>query len=110
MQGLGFSLREIKQLIELRSRKVEACEAVRELLQEKLSQIHAKMTELETLKSELTADLHKCDNELKHRQRHAPSACPVLKEVSTNESRGSVRSRLPESPAGHGARSKGARV
>ena len=32
MQGLGFSLREVGELIQLRERKVDACESVRELL------------------------------------------------------------------------------
>ena len=35
MQGLGFSLREVGELIELRDRKVDACESVRELLKAK---------------------------------------------------------------------------
>ena len=32
MQGLGFSLREVGELIQLRKRKVDACESVKELL------------------------------------------------------------------------------
>jgi MerR family mercuric resistance operon transcriptional regulator len=78
MQGLGFSLQEIKQLVDLRSRKVEACEEVRELLQEKLTQVQAKLHELGALEAELIADLRKCDKELKHRQRHTAHVCPVL--------------------------------
>ncbi len=31
MQGLGFSLREIGELIELRARKVESCKSVQQL-------------------------------------------------------------------------------
>jgi MerR family mercuric resistance operon transcriptional regulator/MerR family gold-responsive transcriptional activator of gol and ges genes len=80
MQSLGFSLQEIKQLAELRSRNAEACESVRELLEEKLTQIQTKIDELRSLESALIADLHKCDQELKHRQRHAAGACPVLKQ------------------------------
>ena len=94
MQGLGFSLQEIKQLAELRSHNAEACEAVRELLQEKLRQVRAKVAELQKLESELISDLHKCDKELKQRMRHAASKCPVLKEVARSENRASVRSRL----------------
>src|SRR5262245_11750858 len=82
MQGLGFSLQEIKQLVSLRSLQVESCEAVRELLQEKLAIVRAKITELRALESELVADLHKCDRELRHRRGHAASACPILKEVA----------------------------
>jgi len=83
MHELGFSLREIRELIDLRTRKVAACESVRELLKSKLVGVRAKLQELQKLESELMADLRKCNKELKHRQRHAASACPVLDEVIT---------------------------
>jgi DNA-binding transcriptional MerR regulator len=78
MQGLGFSLREIGELIELRDRKVDACESVRELLKAKLADLHSKLQELRKLESHLEADLRKCNLELKHRQRSAAGPCPVL--------------------------------
>lgn len=78
MQSLGFSLREIKQLLDLRSRKVEACSAVRDLVKTKLENVRAKIGELTKLESELAADLRKCNRELKHRESHKPCACPVL--------------------------------
>jgi DNA-binding transcriptional MerR regulator len=80
MQGLGFSLREVGELIQLRERKVDACESVQRLLGEKLANIRAKKRELQRLESELLADLRKCDRELKRRMQQAPSACPVLEE------------------------------
>jgi DNA-binding transcriptional MerR regulator len=85
MHGLGFSLREIGELIDLRTRKVDACESVRELLKHKhkVSDIRAKLRELRRLETELVADLEKCNKELKHRQRHEACACPVFKEVAT---------------------------
>lgn len=82
MHGLGFSLREIGELIDLRTRKIDACESVRELLKHKVADIRAKMRELQRLESELVADLQKCNKELKHRQRHAACACPVLEGVT----------------------------
>jgi DNA-binding transcriptional MerR regulator len=78
MQGLGFSLREIKQLLDLRSRKVEACSPVRELLKMKLETIQGKILELQKLETELAADLRKCNQELRRRKSHKPCACPVL--------------------------------
>jgi len=83
MHGLGFSLREIGELIDLRTRKVDACESVRELLKHKVSDIRAKLRELRRLETELVADLEKCNKELKHRQRHEACTCPVLEEVAT---------------------------
>jgi DNA-binding transcriptional MerR regulator len=82
MQGLGFSLREVGELIQLRDRKVEACESVRELLNAKLTDVRAKVQELQHLESELEMDLRKCNRELNHRRRHAAHACPVLEEVA----------------------------
>jgi DNA-binding transcriptional MerR regulator len=78
MQTLGFSLREIKELGNLRARSVDACDSVRKLLTAKLAEVHTKMRELARLESELAADLQKCNAELKHRRQHAPAACPVL--------------------------------
>jgi DNA-binding transcriptional MerR regulator len=82
MQGLGFSLREVSELIELRTHKVDACEFVKELLKTKLASVRAKMHELRKLESELEADLRKCNHELNHRRLHAACACPVLGEVA----------------------------
>jgi MerR family copper efflux transcriptional regulator len=80
MQGLGFSLREVGELIQLRERKVEACESVRQLLTAKLADVRAKMRELRRLEGELEADFRKCRRELNHRRRHAACPCPVLEE------------------------------
>ena len=82
MQGLGFSLREVGELIQLRERKVEACESVRQLLTAKLADVRAKMRELRRLERELEADFRKCSRELNHRRRHVACACPVLEEVA----------------------------
>lgn len=78
MQALGFSLREIRELVDLRGRKTEACEAVRQLLQEKLSATRAKARQLKHLETELLADLRKCNEELRHRRKNKPCPCPVL--------------------------------
>ncbi len=82
MQGLGFSLREVWELIQLRERKVDACESVKQLLRAKLIDVRAKLKELRRLESELEMDLRKCNRELSHRRRHAACACPVLDEVA----------------------------
>jgi DNA-binding transcriptional MerR regulator len=81
MHGLGFSLREIRELIDLRTCKVDACESVRALLRRKLVDVRGKVQELEKLESELVNDLKKCNKELKHGKQHAASACPVLGEA-----------------------------
>ena len=82
MQSLGFSLREAGELIDLRTYKVDACQAVDELLKDKLADMRAKMRQLEELESELVADLRKRSPELHHRQRPAAGGCPVLEEAN----------------------------
>jgi len=82
MQGLGFSLAEVKQFLELREHHLDACLEVRDLLKTKLEKVHSKIRELEKLEHELALDLHKCNRELKHRQRRTPRKCPIL--VSPN--------------------------
>jgi MerR family transcriptional regulator, copper efflux regulator len=69
MQGLGFSLREVGELIQLRDRKVDACESVKGLLRAKLIDVRVKLQELRHLESELEMDLRKCNLELNHRRR-----------------------------------------
>ena len=46
-------LREVGELIQLRERKVDACESVKELLRAKLIDVRAKLQELRHLESEL---------------------------------------------------------
>lgn len=82
MHELGFSLREIKELMGLRARKAAACECVRQLLHQKLADMRAKMRDLQKLECELLSDLRKCDRELKHRRQHAASGCPILEQAA----------------------------
>ena len=79
MQGLGFSLSEIKQLLDLRSNGVEACSAVRDLLKAKIRNIGAKVSHLQKLQAELAKDLRKCNRELRSRKSHSPCTCPVFR-------------------------------
>lgn len=79
MQGLGFSLREIKQLLDLRSHGVEACSSVRDLVKAKLVEVRAKLDQLRALEGELAKDLRKCNRELRLRNSHIPSTCPILR-------------------------------
>ena len=81
MRGLGFSLNEVGELIQLRERKVESCESVKKLLPAKLADVRSKLTDLRQLEAEFVTDLRKCNRELNHRRRHAPCPCPVLEEA-----------------------------
>ncbi len=78
MQGLGFSLQQIKQLLDIRDQGQDACREVRDLMKGKLVEVRTKIRDLQKLERELAVDLRKCDRELKYRQNHAPRQCPVL--------------------------------
>jgi DNA-binding transcriptional MerR regulator len=83
MQGLGFSLREIRELVDLRTQRADACRSVREMLKQTRADVRTKLHELGRLEAELSAHLQKCNKELKHRERHAADACPVLQEMAS---------------------------
>ncbi len=78
MQSLGFSLREVRQLLDLRERRRDACPEVRRLLTAKLEHVRRKIRELESLQRELALDLRKCNLEMKHRRSHPARVCPVF--------------------------------
>jgi MerR family transcriptional regulator, mercuric resistance operon regulatory protein len=80
MQELGFSLREIKQLLGLRDRGGHACRDVRDLLNSKLAEIRSKIRDLQNLERELFLDLQKCNRELKNRPGHGAQCCPILSD------------------------------
>lgn len=80
MQGLGFSLREIKQLLGLRDRGGHACREVRDLLSSKLTDIRNKIRNLQDLERELVLDLQQCNRELKSRRGHGTQCCPILSD------------------------------
>jgi DNA-binding transcriptional MerR regulator len=84
MQMLGFSLKEITRLAQLRTDKDHACESVREFLRTKLAEVALKIRELQQVQAELRTDLRKCNQALKHRRGKKTCACPVLEgtEVS----------------------------
>ena len=76
MQSLGFSLREVRQILDLRENRPDVCQEVSVLVKTKIEEVRRKIRELTELEHELTAGLRKCDAERKHRRR--PSGCPVL--------------------------------
>src|SRR5258708_5514786 len=85
VQGLGFKLSEIRNLLELRRNRLQPCAPVRRRLQEKLASVRQKLTDLQKLRHELRMALRSCDNELRKRSAH----CPILREGNP---------RKPESP------------
>jgi len=69
---LGFTLREIKELLDLRILPGESCGEVRRLLQDKLTDVEARLKEMQRLRRVLTKFIADCG-----RQR-PPTNCPAL--------------------------------
>jgi DNA-binding transcriptional MerR regulator len=77
-QELGFSLKEIRDLLILRDRRMGVCSHVKSLVEEKLASVSAKLRELEAIEKDLKAVLAQCERQLKRHSRSREERCPVL--------------------------------
>jgi len=81
-QELGFSLAEIKELLNLRANKISQCEMVRVKAEKHLQDIEDKIKKLEDIKVALLALIRQC------RLKKTSKCCPILqvleKEVKKN--------------------------
>jgi len=80
-QELGFSLQEIRELLLLQGESVEACEHVRELLDQKLTSVRGKVEDLQKLERGLEGSLRKCNRKLRQAGATHEGCCPVLEEL-----------------------------
>ena len=74
-QGLGFALREISELLDLRVDEVAACGPVEAQAREKLEQVHRKIEELRRMETALHRLVEACE------AREPTGACPILAEL-----------------------------
>ncbi len=84
-QGLGFTLNEVRELLELRRSDVQPCVPVRERLQRKLVHVRGKLADLQKLERELLATLCVCNRE----QRKRSARCPLLASAKAEPTRNS---------------------
>ncbi|AXY68378.1 heavy metal-responsive transcriptional regulator [Thermosynechococcus sichuanensis E542] len=75
---LGFRLKEIRQMLDLREQRTLTCVAVYEQLQQKIAAIEAQMMQLQALKSELESLLQECRSRL--REATTDQACTLLED------------------------------
>lgn len=78
VQNLGFTLREVRDLLELRQNRLRACAPVRRRLEQKLADTRKKLSDLHRLEHELRLALRSCNKEMRKRSAH----CPLLKETN----------------------------
>ena len=86
VQNLGFTLREVRDLLELRRSRFQPCAPVRRRLEGKLADVQRKVSDLQKLEHELRLALRSCDKEIRKRSSH----CPILSE-KTNSRPGSAK-------------------
>jgi MerR family transcriptional regulator, copper efflux regulator len=80
VQGLGFTLAEIRGLLNLRGSRLQPCAPVRCRLQAKLADVRRKLADLRHLEHELRLALRCCDRELRKQDAH----CPILRNTEGN--------------------------
>lgn len=74
-QRLGFALREISELLELRVDEVAACGSVEAQAREKLEQVAGKIEALQLIETALQNLVEAC------KSREPTGACPILEEL-----------------------------
>jgi len=74
-QRMNFSLNEIKDLLSMREDPQHAKDSVRLLTADKLKHIEDQLTELSTLRNELTLLLNLC--------RGSKDGCPIIEDFDT---------------------------
>ena len=79
-QTLGFSLDEIRELMELKFRGSSPCQHVRDLLLQKLKRVEAQIAGLQTFRKELLANVQECEKTLRRHASH-DDYCPVLERL-----------------------------
>jgi len=81
VQGLGFKLSEIRGLLRLRGDRLQPCAPVQRRLQEKLTDVQRRLTDLHKLEHELRLALRSCKREM----REQPPHCPILRDRNPQE-------------------------
>jgi DNA-binding transcriptional MerR regulator len=80
VQNLGFTLREVRDLLDLRRSRLQPCAPVRRRLEEKLADVQQKVSDLQKLAHELRLALRSCNREIRKRSAH----CPILREKNNS--------------------------
>ena len=78
VQNLGFTLSEVRDLLELRQSRLQPCAPVRRRLEQKLADMRKKLSDLQKLEHELRLALRSCNKEMRKRS----ARCPLLKETN----------------------------
>jgi MerR family mercuric resistance operon transcriptional regulator len=98
-QELGFTLREIQELLALRDPAARGpCEEVRRLAEEKIAAIGEKIERLASMRSALEKLVRSC------RRRSGPQPCPIIEALTQPPAPGSPPGRTSRRRRGRGGR------
>lgn len=74
-QQLGFSLAEIKAILDIGTEQASDCGEVARQIDAKIFEVDVKITELRTIRRTLSEVRKSCDG------RHVPSKCPIIEAL-----------------------------
>ena len=108
-QELGFSLHEIRELVELKNTRHPDCAHVERMLEEKTASVRSKIAALRKLERELNHAMIRCQKNLRKVANGSAEDCPALndisrskKETEENDTRIVLPARLPKSRSDRG--------
>jgi DNA-binding transcriptional MerR regulator len=76
-KGFGFSLEEIRELLDLRPESPRSCNRVFKMLDRKLEELEAQIDEMKHFHKQLSQYRNRCNDAMRQGR-----ACPVIVEVS----------------------------
>ncbi|MGB7291705.1 MAG: heavy metal-responsive transcriptional regulator [Thermodesulfobacteriota bacterium] len=93
-QSLGFTLREIKEVLALRDRGFKPCSHVRGILRQRVIDLEQKLTELTTLRRELTKLEDEWASMKTVEDDKGEGICPQIEKVTVRVSKNSSKRSL----------------
>jgi DNA-binding transcriptional MerR regulator len=84
-QELGFSLHQIRELVELKNTRHPDCAHVEKMLEEKVASVRAKITALRKLERELNHAMIRCQANLRKMPNGNAKDCPALDDISRSK-------------------------
>lgn len=78
-KGLGFTLKEIKGLLDLRIESAEDCDIAKEKVEAKLKTVEQRIDALDSVKRILVELMEACD------RRQPTDECPILRAIEDTE-------------------------
>jgi DNA-binding transcriptional MerR regulator len=81
-QELGFSLQEIRDLMDLKNSRHPDCLSVERMLEHKISSVRTKISALRKLERELNRTMVRCRANLRKTKDGEADDCPALNDIS----------------------------